>query len=137
VISSGCVEGRKDTPARRTLYERMGGEQAIVAVVDDFVENVVADPKIKEIHKKHFREGDVAGLMQKLIDQIGEATGGPQQYKGKDMKTAHKGLGITDADFDALVDDLIKALDKNHVARADRDELLKMLGGMRKDIVEK
>ncbi len=138
----GCSEGQKATPAKRpsadrTLYDRLGGEPAIIKVVDDFVANVLADKNIRKVHKDHFEKGDVAGLKKKLVDQIGEATGGPQKYTGKNMKDAHAGLGITDADFDALVGDLRKALDDNKVAPADRDELLQMLGTMRGDIVEK
>jgi hemoglobin len=155
----GCVEGKKASPLPRagvskpteaavkptdvppatkpSLYERLGKEPAIVQVVDDFVASVVADENIKERHKKHFMEGDVAGLKKKLVDQIGEATGGPQKYTGKNMKDAHKGLEITNKDFDALVGDLVKALDKNNVAKEDKDELLQMLGTMRKDVVEK
>jgi len=135
----GCTEGQKANPATRaaSLYERLGGEKAIAKVVDDFVANVVADTKIKKKHKDHFEKGDVAGLKRKLIDQIGQATGGPQKYTGKNMKDAHKGLGIDDADFDALVADLRKALDDNKAAAADRDELLKMLAPMRADVVEK
>ena len=157
-LLTGCMEGQKPTPLKRagtasqasvpdkpapepvakpSLYERLGKEPAVVQVVDDFVVNVVADPDIKEKHKKHFQEGDVAGLKKKLVDQIGEATGGPQKYTGKNMKDAHKGLEITNKDFDALVNDLVKALDKNKVAKDDKDELLKMLGPMRKDVVEK
>jgi hemoglobin len=136
---AGCMEGYKPTPLKRTqpLYARLGGDKAIARVVDDFVANVVADERIKEAHKKHFREGDVAGLKKKLIDQIGEATGGPQKYTGKNMKDAHQGLGITDQDFDALVADLVKALDQNKVGPAEKDELLALLGKMRPDVVEK
>jgi len=135
----GCTEGQKPTPLRRatSLYERLGGEKAIAKVVDDFVANVVADEQIKEAHKKHFREGDVAALKKKLLDQIGEATGGPQKYTGKNMKDAHAGLGVTDKDFNALVADLVKALETNKVGKAEQDELLKMLNGMRGDVVEK
>jgi hemoglobin len=156
----GCVEGQKPSPLQRagaakptekaavkppdlpqatkpSLYERLGKEPAIMQVVDDFVANVVADENIKERHKKHFMEGDVAGLKKRLVEQIGEATGGPQKYTGKNMKDAHKGLEITNKDFDALVADLVKALDKNKVAEEDKGELLKMLGPMRKDVVEK
>jgi hemoglobin len=136
-LLTGCSEGHKPEPTRRPLYERLGGEKAIAKVVDDFVANVVADPKIKQRHKEHFEKGDVAGLKKKLIDQIGEATGGPQKYTGKNMKDAHHGLGIDNADFDALVGDLRKALDDNKVAPDYRDELLKMLGGMRAEVIEK
>jgi hemoglobin len=130
------MEGTKPAPRQRALYDRLGGEKAITKVVDDFVVNVVADRAIRDVHKRHFKEGDVAGLKKKLIDQIGEATGGPQKYTGKDMKEAHKGLGITDADFDALAADLDRALEQNGVAQADRGVLMEMLGKMRPDIVE-
>jgi hemoglobin len=134
----GCREGSKPEPLPRqaSLYERLGGEKAIRQVVDDFVAAVVDDPKIREKHRKHFMEGDVAGLKKKLVEQIGEATGGPQKYTGKNMKDAHKGLGITDADFDALVGDLVQALDRNKVPPAEKDALLKLLAPMRKDVVE-
>jgi hemoglobin len=147
-LAAGCMEGTKpsgksqatsvpaSTPLARSLYERMGGETVIVKIVDDFVANVVADPDIKDRHKKHFMEGDVAGLKKKLVDQIGQATGGPQKYTGKNMRDAHQGLAITDKDFDALVADLTKALDNNHVGKPEQQELLNMLAPMRKDIVE-
>ncbi len=135
---SGCSEGEKKTAdlSRRPLYERLGGAKAIARVVDDFVANVVADPKLRQTHKEHFEKGDVAALKKKLIDQIGEATGGPQKYTGKNMKDAHRGLAISRDDFDALVGDLRKALDANQVSPANRDELLGLLGKMRDDIVE-
>jgi hemoglobin len=121
----------------KSLYQRLGGGDAITKVVDDFVAIVAADDNIKEKHRKHFMIGDVAALKKKLVDQVGEATGGPQKYTGKNMKDAHKGLEITNKDFDALVADLVKALDKNGVAEDDKKELLTMLGTMRKDVVEK
>jgi hemoglobin len=155
----GCTEGQKPSPLQRaagtkpgevavkpaetppaakpSLYERLGKEEAITKVVDDFVANVVADENIKERHKKHFMEGEVAGLKKKLVEQIGEATGGPQKYTGKNMKDAHKGLEITNKDFDALAGDLVKALEKNKVSKEDKDEIVKMLETMRKDVVEK
>ena len=137
LLLPGCMEASKPSPLKRSLYDRLGGEKGITKVVGDFVANVAADPDIKEKHKRHFQEGDVAALKKKLIDQIGQATGGPQKYTGKDMRSAHKGLAITDKDFDALVADLVKALDNNGVGNADKDELLTMLGGMRGEVVEK
>ena len=148
----GCAEGQKPSVQKRdpaekvnatpavkkpSLYDRLGGEKAVVKVVDDFCTITAADERIDLKHRKHFKEGDVAVLKKKLVDQVGQATGGPQQYTGKDMKEAHKGLGLTDQDFDALLDDLTKALDQNKAAPADRDELLGMLKTMRKDVVEK
>jgi hemoglobin len=126
------------TAAKVSLYERLGGESAIKKVVDDFVAEMVADPKIREPHKKHFMDEEhVPELKKKLVDQIGEATGGPQKYTGRNMKDAHKGQGITNADFDATVAVLIRVLDKNKVGAVEKDELLALLGPMRKDVVEK
>jgi hemoglobin len=124
-------------PPKPSLYDRLGKEEGIAKVVDDFVANVVADDDIKEVHKKHFKEGDVPLLKRKLVDQLGEATGGPQKYTGKSMKDAHKGLEITNKDFDALVGDLAKAMDKNKVAEEDKNTILKAMETMRKDVVEK
>ena len=74
---------------------------------------------------------------QKLVDQVCQATGGPCTYTGLDMKTAHQGMGLTNADFDALVEDLTKALDAAGVQQKEKDELLGALGPMRADIVTK
>ena len=138
----GCNESQKPNPLKRgggdskgSLYKRLGEEKAITKVVDDFIAIVAKDDRIRDVHKKHFL-GDTTALKKKLIDQVGAATGGPQTYEGKNMKDAHKGMGITTADFDALLDDLRRALDQNKVAPADRDELLGMLQKMRDDVVE-
>jgi hemoglobin len=139
--ATGPAETAREKPPepapKPALYDRLGKEAGIAQVVDDFVAAVVADDDIREVHKKHFKEGDVAGLKKKLVDQIGEATGGPQKYTGKNMKDAHKGLEITNKDFDALVNDLAKAMDKNKVAEEDKKIILKTLETMRKDVVEK
>jgi hemoglobin len=122
----------------RTLYDRLGGTTAIATVVDGFVANVAADARINKFFTRV--AGDTAAMRefkQKLVDQICQGTGGPCTYTGKDMKTAHQGMGLSNADFDALVEDLVKALDAAGVAAADKQELLGVLGPMRTDIVEK
>src|SRR5207237_4210397 len=92
---AGCMEGQKPEPLpRASLYDRLGRAEGITRVVDDFVGNVAADPRIKPSHKHHFEHGDVAGLKKKLTDQIGAATGGPEKYTGRGMREAHKGLKI-------------------------------------------
>jgi hemoglobin len=142
---AGCMEGdkKKDerlprVPAKpSSLYERLGGEDGIKKVVDDFVVAVIDNDRIRDVHKTHFKQGDVAALKKKLVDQIGAATGGPQRYTGKNMKDAHMGMGITDADFNALVASLETALDKNKVGKKEQNELLDLLEPMRKDVIEK
>jgi hemoglobin len=121
-----------------TLYKSLGGKKAIVAVVDDFVGRVAADDRINGFFKA--TAGDpqrLAKFKKNLVDQICEASGGPCKYKGKDMKTAHAGMGIASADFDALVQDLVASLDKFMVKDGDKQALLGVLGPMKKDIVEK
>ena len=95
----------------KTLYDRLGGKAAIVAVVDEFVGRVAADTRINGFFKDTAADpARLAAFKGKLVDQICEASGGPCKYTGKDMKTAHQGMGITSADFNALVQDLGKSL---------------------------
>ena len=122
----------------KTLYQRLGGKKAITAVVDEFVGRVAADSRINGFFKNTASDPKrLAHFKMNLVDQICEASGGPCKYKGKDMKTAHAGMGITDADFNALVEDLVGALDKFKVGAQEKNDLLGALGPMKKDIVEK
>lgn len=121
-----------------TLYKSLGGKKAIVAVVDDFVGRVSADNRINSFFKATAADpARLAKFKKNLVEQICEAAGGPCKYKGKDMKTAHTGMGISSADFDALVEDLVASLDKFMVKEGDKQTLLGVLGPMKKDIVEK
>jgi hemoglobin len=122
----------------KTLYERLGGKKSITAVVDDFVGRVAADSRINSFFKDTAADQKrLAKFKKNLVDQICQASGGPCKYMGKDMKTAHAGMGITSADFDALVEDLVAALDKFKVGDKEKNELLGALGPMKSDIVTK
>jgi hemoglobin len=116
---------------QRSLYDRLGGQGALVAVVDDFVGNVAADNRIN----KFFAKTDIPRFKKLLADQICAGTGGPCTYTGRDMKSAHAGMGITDAQFNALVEDLVKTLDKFKVPEKEKGELLGILGPMKPSIV--
>ena len=120
------------TGPEKSLYDRLGGKDAITAVVDEFVANVAADTRINAM----FANADIPAFKGKLVDQICEATGGPCKYTGKNMKDAHTGMNIKDADFTALVEDLVKALDKFNVPEKEKNELLGALGTMKADIVQ-
>jgi hemoglobin len=115
-----------------SLYERLGGLNAITAVIDDFVANVAADNRIN----RFFANTDIPRLKRLLVEQVCEATGGPCTYTGRTMKDSHRGMGLSDADFNALVEDLVVALDKHNVGAREKNELLSALGMMRGDIVE-
>ena len=121
------------TTKEKPLYERLGGKTAITAVVDEFVANVAGDTRIN----KFFATTNIPNLKMQLVNQICEASGGPCKYTGRSMKEAHKGMGVSGADFGALVEDLTKALDKFKVGEKEKGELLGVLGPMKVDIVEK
>jgi len=131
--SKAAPAPKKEAPAQKSLYDRLGGTDAIKAVVHEFTTNVAADKRIN----KRFAKTDIPKLEQSLVDQICEATGGSCKYKGKNMVDAHKGMKITEAEFTAMVEDLVKALDKFKVQKKEKDELLAALGGMKGDIVGK
>jgi hemoglobin len=118
-------------PAEQSLYDRLGGKDAITSVIDDFVANVAADKRINA----RFANANIPHLKQMLVEQVCQATGGPCTYTGKSMRDAHKGMKITEADFNALVEDLTRSLDKFKVGEKEKSELLTALGGMKGDIV--
>ena len=117
--------------ADKSLYDRLGGKPAITAVVDDFVANVAADNRINGF----FAKTDIPRLKRLLVEQICAGSGGPCTYTGRDMKTAHMGMGVADEHFGALVEDLVKSLDKFKVPAREKNELLGVLGPMKTDIV--
>lgn len=124
---SAATAGKK-TP----LYDRLGGDAAITAVIADFVDNNVA----KDTRINHFfANTDLVRLKKLLVEFVDHATGGPQAYTGRDMKAAHAGMGVTVADFNALVEDLVKSLDTHKVPEAEKQELLGLLGPTQADIV--
>jgi hemoglobin len=131
VAATGCASMQSDSVGTTSLYERLGGKAAISAVVDDFIGNVAADSRIN----RRFAGADIPRLKRMLVDQICQATGGPCTYTGRSMVEAHRGMAVKEAEFDALVDDLVKSLDKFKVGAREKQELLGALGGMKPEIV--
>jgi hemoglobin len=119
--------------AQRSLYERLGGKDAITSVVDTFVARVAADTRIN----KKFARSDIPRVKAMLVDQICSATGGPCTYTGRDMREAHRNMGVTEGEFNALVEDLVATLNQFNVAKGEQDELLAILGSMKSAIVER
>ena len=111
----------------------MGGKSAITAVVEDFVGRVAADNRING----KFANTDIPRLKALLVEQICQATGGPCTYTGRSMKATHAGMGVNNADFDALVGNLVTTLNQFKVPDREKNELLGALGPMKRDIVEK
>jgi hemoglobin len=115
-----------------SLYERLGGINAITAVVENFRDRVAGDDRINQ----KFAKTDLGRLRKMLIDQVCEAAGGPCRYTGRSMKDAHTGMKVTGGEFDALVQDLVATLNQFKVGKNEQDELLGVLGPLRADIVE-
>ncbi len=119
-----------------SLYSRLGGINAISAVTDQFLANVAADNAINARFAATVANPSRLQLLRNnLIDQICEGAGGPCKYKGLSMAESHKGMNITQAEFNALVGDLVAALDKFNVPKKEKDDLLAILGPMQSDIV--
>lgn len=122
--------------SEKTLYQRVGGYDALAAVVDDFIGRLVADKRFEKFFVGH-SEDSLKRIRQHILDQFCAATGGPCIYNGRDMKTSHKGLGITEADWDAAAKHLSATLDKFKVPEKEKDEILAFVTSLKKDIVEK
>jgi hemoglobin len=128
----------KPQPKTAALWDRLGGEAAVRKVVDDFVALAAADPKVDVTRggKHKLDELAVDALKKQMVEFISSATGGPLRYTGKSMKEVHKGMGVTNEQFDAAGADLRKALMKNNVKPDAAEALLGILEATRKDVVE-
>ena len=124
------------TPQKKSLYSRLGGYDAIAAVVDDFIMRLATDKRFEKFFTG-FSNDSKKKLRQHILDQFCAAAGGPCVYMGRDMKTSHTGLGITEADWDAAAKHLVAALDKYKVPEAEKNDLLTFVTAQKKDIVEK
>jgi len=130
------------TPAAaKSLYDRLGGEKAITGIANDFVDRVAKDPKVNFTRHGTSKEWkatpeNVTALKHSVAQYLCMATGGPQKYDGKDLKTLHQGMQITATEFDAMSTDFAASLDHSHVAKPEHDEFLKIVAGTKDQIVE-
>lgn len=120
-------------PARAddSLYAQLGGKPALEAVVDGLLLRATQDARIKDF----FKETNLKFLRTQLVDQLCAVTGGPCRYEGETMKNAHAAMGLNQAHFNALVEDLQDALDAAGVPFATQGRLLALLAPMHRDIV--
>ena len=121
---------------KKSLYARLGGYDAIALVVDDFITRLATDKRFEKFFTG-FSDDSKKRLRQHILDQFCAAAGGPCVYTGREMRTSHKGLGITEADWDAAAKHLVAALDKYKVPEAEKNDLLAFVVTQKKDIVEK
>ena len=126
----------QDGQMKKSLYERLGGYNAVAAVVDDFVGRLVADKQFERFFAGHSNDSKKR-IRQHIVDQLCAAAGGPCVYTGRTMKDSHVGLGITDAEWDAAAKHLVASLDKFKVGAQEKTDLLAFVTGLKGDIVDK
>ena len=149
--AEGSTNKGAQVEAKLTLFDRLGGEKGIAAIVDDFTERALADPRVNWQRKGVKRGGvsihrgqsvswyaipeNVAKLKLHLVQFVVLATGGPAHYEGKEMKAAHADMHISNPEFDAALGDLKASLDKHKVPNKEQKELLSIIESTRPLIV--
>ena len=137
VVAQEAAEPQAQSPtATKTLYQRLGGYDAIAAVTEDFLGRMANDPQLKR-----FSLGSSVDSQRKVrnhtVDFLCGATGGPCIYTGRDMETVHTGLKITDSDWDLSVKHLVATLDTFEVPAQEKQEVLTAIGGLKSTIVNR
>jgi hemoglobin len=120
------------TTQTKSLYDRLGGIDAINALTESWVARVGGDDRAN----KKFARTDIARLKKEVIDQLCEATGGPCTYTGRSMRETHDGMKTTAGEFEVVMQHLDATLDELNVPKSEHDELVGLLRPMRGDIVE-
>jgi len=120
----------------KSLYERLGGYNAVAAVVEDWVSRLVADKQFERFFVGHSADSKKR-IRQHIVDQFCAAAGGPCVYTGRTMRDSHAGLGITEADWDAAAKHLVATLDKFKVGEQEKKDLLAFVVSLKGDIVDK
>lgn len=115
----------------QSLYERLGGSESITCIANDAIDNHLANRTIAS----RFAASDVEKIKHAAATFFITGTGGPEVYQGKDMVTAHKGMNISPAEFMAVLDDALDALQKNDIGQREQEEVLYVLYSMRSQIV--
>ena len=132
VGAAQCNKMGAATTQQKSLYERLGGEAAISAVIDDFVARVAADSRVNQ----KFARSNIERVKFHLKEQVCAVTGGPCKYTGNSMTATHHNMKVTEGEFGALVEDLVATLDKFNVPAQEKGEILAALGPLKSQIVE-
>ena len=131
ILMASALLGACQNQPHPTLFHDLGGLNGIGRIVDEFMLGLGNDPRIAG----HFRETDPQRFRQKLVEQICAESGGGCSYTGESMADAHAGRNISHADFNALVEVLIDAMEKQDIPVAAQNRLLQRLAPMHDDIV--
>jgi hemoglobin len=134
IVMTGCPASEKapSSSASASLYERLGGKDAIQAVVDDFMARIENDSRING----PFQLYDLKRMKREIVIMLCAASGGPCVYTGRDMHTAHAGMQLKDSDVNVIKEDLETSMKKFRVGKKEVDEVLGLMESFRKDVVE-
>ncbi|HEX8748092.1 MAG TPA: group 1 truncated hemoglobin [Pyrinomonadaceae bacterium] len=135
LVTSSSVQPQA-AAQEKSLYERLGGYNAVAAVVDDFLGRLVADRRFERFFVGHSKDSQKR-IRQHIVDQLCAAAGGPCVYTGRSMRDSHEGLNISEDDWKAAVDHLVASVDKFKVGKREKDDLLGAVSKFKPDIVEK
>ncbi len=135
VSDAGADAAEAEPPKPKSLFERLGGKEGITKVVDSYLANATHNDVIKKRFVKLPKDRQEK-LRNSMIAQICKESGGDCEYAGKSMKDAHKGMKITDAEWNANVSALKAALDENKVGENEQNDLIAAIAPMKDDIVE-
>ncbi|OOG41765.1 globin [Rhodanobacter sp. C06] len=120
-------------PSLKPVFEQFGGKPGLVALMNDFMDNLMADP----VTRPFFQNADREHIKVELVDQFCVILDGPCSYTGKDMASVHRGMNVDRADFNALVEDLQKAMSKHDIPFRAQNKLLAKLAPMNRQIITK
>jgi hemoglobin len=126
--AASAIQAADNEPS---LYDRIGGEPVARAICEDIWTNHTLNP----IVSNRFTNSDPEYVKQKVFEIFAASTGGPVKYTGKDMLTTHATMNINDMEFNAVVDDVLKALDMNNVGARERGEVLAILWSVKDQVV--
>jgi hemoglobin len=119
----------------QSLYQRIGGYDAIAAATDESLARFLNDPALKA-YFDHMSRDETRKLRQHFVDFVVQAAGGPAYYIGRDMRTTHAGMGITEAQWDAFVADVRATLEHLQVPERECGELLALMGTLKDEIID-
>lgn len=124
--------------APKSLFERLGGVEGITPIVDDVIEAHMNNPEIKEIFIPYKEQPErLASIRQHTIDFFSAGSGGPIEYKGRDMPTAHKGMNITAHQYMCVMDDILSVLGKHEIDEESKKDVLMILWSLKETIMHK
>lgn len=127
-VMVGCTTA---PDARPTLYEQLGGNAGVEQLMSDFIREIAADERIKG----RYRDSDIGRFHRMMQLQMCELTNGGCRYTGDDMRRTHGGMNISRVEFNAIVEALMRAMDKNAISQGVQNRVLSLYAPMHKDIV--